>query len=233
MGDNNQNTTAFFRVSDLGKSYESATGVVTALDGVNFELERGASLAICGPSGAGKSTLLNLLGGLDRPTSGGIFYDGREISGLSEDAAATFRRVSLGFVFQFHHLLQDFDVIENVMMPLLLQGKGRAAASEDAASWLARVGLSGKERRRPRELSGGEQQRVAIARALISRPGLVLADEPTGNLDHAAGERVFDLLCTLNRDLNATLIVVTHNDDFARKLKHRLMLTSGRVTSFS
>lgn len=224
---------AFLEVKHLTRLYSAADERVVALDSVSFALERGASLAVCGASGAGKSTLLNLLGGLDRPTSGSVHLDGRDLFALSESEEAGFRQKNLGFIFQFHHLLQDFDVLENVMMPLLIQGEDKRRARSAAVEFLEKVGLGGKERRHSRELSGGEQQRVAIARALVHRPKLVLADEPTGNLDNANGEAVFELLCSLNHDLQATLVVVTHNEILAKKLKHCMHLESGHVLSFA
>lgn len=223
----------FLSVENLTRVYDSGLERVTALDDVSFALERGTSLAVCGASGAGKSTLLNLLGGLDEPTSGKVLLDGRDLCALGEAEEAGFRQKNLGFIFQFHHLLQDFDVLENVMMPLLIQGGDKRRARDEAAGFLRNVGLAGKEKRHPRELSGGEQQRVAIARALVHRPKLVLADEPTGNLDNANGEAVFELLCSLNRDLEATLVVVTHNEILAKKMKHSLHLKSGRVLTFA
>jgi lipoprotein-releasing system ATP-binding protein len=224
---------AFLEVNNLTRAYTAEGERVTALADVAFGLERGASLAVCGPSGAGKSTLLNLLGGLDKPTSGSVLLDGRDLFKLGDAEEAGFRQKNLGFIFQFHHLLQDFDVLENVMMPLLIQGEDKRRARSAAMGFLEKVGLCGKERRHSRELSGGEQQRVAIARALVHGPKLVLADEPTGNLDHANGEAVFELLCGLNHDLQATLVVVTHNEVLAKKLKHYMHLESGRVLSFA
>ena len=219
-------------VKNLSKIYLDEGASVAALDDVSFTLELGESLAVCGASGAGKSTLLNILGGLDRPTGGSIFLNGRDLLALSESDEAGFRQKYLGFVFQFHHLLNDFSILENVMMPLLIQNVTKKRAQVDATDLLNQVGLLAKRNRHPRELSGGEQQRVAIARALVHRPQLVLADEPTGNLDDTNARLVFDLLCQLNHDLHATLVVVTHNELFAKKMKRCLHLISGRVQSW-
>lgn len=223
---------SFLEVQKLGKAYAHEGRWVKALEDVDFVLERGESLAITGPSGAGKSTLLNLLGGLDEPTSGRIVMSGELIQNFSEERQALFRQKTLGFVFQFHHLLEDFTILENVMMPLLIQKQDRGLSRQRAMDMLARVGLSGLESRYPQELSGGEQQRSAIARAVVHSPSLILADEPTGNLDEANSETVFELLCGLNHDLSSTLIVVTHQDHFAKKLKRQLNLEAGRVHSF-
>lgn len=223
----------FLEVKNLTKVYSESNDRISALQGIDFTLERGESLAICGSSGAGKSTLLNILGGLDRPSSGEVFLDGQSLQALSESGEARFRQDELGFIFQFHYLLNDFSILENIMLPLLIQKRDRKAAKHEAEEWLKKVGLAGKENRAPKELSGGEQQRVAIARALVHHPKLVLADEPTGNLDSENGLRVFELLCGLNHDLQATLIVVTHNEVFAKKLKRCLSLKSGQIQSFT
>lgn len=223
---------SFLEIHNLTKSYAHAGILVNALKDVSFTLERGDTLAVLGPSGAGKSTLLTLIGGLDKPTSGKVLVAERDVHGLSDKQEARFRQESLGFVFQFHHLLQDFTVLENVMLPLLIKEWDRQQATDQAEALLERVGLAGFGSRLPPELSGGEQQRVAIARGLVHRPQIVLADEPTGNLDEANGAAVFDLLCTLNRDLKATLVVVTHHREFSKKLKHCLYLNAGHVESF-
>lgn len=223
----------FLTVQNLTKIYDEEGDKIAALQDVSFALEKGESMAIVGSSGAGKSTLLNILGGLDRPSSGAVILDGQDLQRLGSGREAKFRQDHLGFIFQFHYLLNDFNVVENVMLPLKIQGQDKKSACDEANTWLAKVGLADKSKRLPRELSGGEQQRVAIARALIHKPKLVLADEPTGNLDHANGLKVFELLCHLNHDLQATLIVVTHNEEYAKKLKYCLMLNGGRVESFA
>lgn len=221
----------FLEIKNLTKIYHQEEDNVYALHNVNFTLERGESLAIVGRSGAGKSTLLNLIGGLDRPDSGEVFLENQNLYELKEKSEAQFRQKNLGFIFQFHHLLKDFNVLENIMMPLLLQGYDPSKARKRALDFLQRVGLQGKEKRYPQEVSGGEQQRVAIARALIHHPKLVLADEPTGNLDEKNARMVFDLLCELNHDLKATLIIVTHSEEFAKKLKRCLRLEAGQIVS--
>jgi lipoprotein-releasing system ATP-binding protein len=221
----------FLNVENLTKSYGHEPNRVFALRDVSFALTAGKSLAICGGSGAGKSTLLSLIGGLNRPDSGRVLLDGHDLFSLTEKKEALFRRTALGFIFQSHHLLLDFTVIENVMMPLIIAGVKRKLALDEARTLLAKVGLATMTERNPRELSGGEQQRAAMARAIIHKPKLILADEPTGNLDETNASLVFDLLCALNRDLGASLIVVTHNREFAKKLNAILTLHSGSVQS--
>lgn len=220
------------QVQSVSKIYQQESTRVVAIDAVNFELQKGDSLAITGSSGAGKSTLLNILGGLDVPSSGKVLIKGKDMAGLPQSEESAFRSQTLGYVFQFHHLLNDFTLLENIMMPLLIQKISKNEAVERAKRMLKDVDLSGKENRYPLELSGGEQQRGAIARALIHKPELILADEPTGNLDERNGGHVFDLLCHLNHDLGATLIIVTHHLVFARQLKHNMILEQGRVKSF-
>ena len=224
---------SFLAVKGLSKGYVHEGSPVFALKNLSFTLEKGDSLAVCGPSGAGKSTLLNIIGGLDRQSAGEVFLAGRAIHDLSEREQALFRQKELGFIFQFHHLLDDFTVLENVMMPLLIQGTDKKIARDRASSLLEQVGLGDFLQRLPRELSGGEQQRVAIARALVHTPSLVLADEPTGNLDEVSAGKVFELLCTLNHDLSSTLIVVTHQDLLAKKLKHCLKLRAGQMELYT
>jgi lipoprotein-releasing system ATP-binding protein len=218
-------------VQHVTKKYIHDGVTIHALNDISFSLEQGQSLAICGKSGAGKSTLLHILGGLDRPSAGHVMMDGQNLQKISEKALASWRRENLGFVFQFHHLLNDFTIEENVMIPLLIQKKARKEAKEAAGNVLSQVGLKGLEARHPRELSGGEQQRAAIARALVHRPKIILADEPTGNLDGQNARQVFDLLCTLNRDLGATLVMVTHHDEFADILGRVLTLEKGKCMS--
>lgn len=221
------------KVTDLTKRYHHEGIEINALNGVSFHLPKGRTMAICGSSGAGKSTLLSLLGGLDRPTSGTVEIDSQNMSKLSEKKEAIFRNSHLGFIFQFHHLLNDFTICENVMMPLLIQGVRRGQAQKSALQILDRVGIADKINRYPKELSGGEQQRAAIARAVIHKPKLILADEPTGNLDDTNAQIVFDLLCTLNHDLEATLVVVTHHVEFAKRMNKNLVLANGMVVKKS
>lgn len=219
------------QVKNLTKYYNEEGTRVYALKDLTFDVRRGDSLAICGSSGAGKTTLLSLLGGLDKPSSGQVFVYGRELNSLDDKEEAYFRNAHLGFVFQFHHLLDDFTILENVMMPLLIQKISFGEACERGRDMLAKVGILELSGRHPREISGGEQQRAAIARAIITCPKLILADEPTGNLDENNGQTVFELLCRLNRDLNSTLIVVTHHRQFAKKLNNIMVLENGMIES--
>ncbi|MBT4520621.1 MAG: ATP-binding cassette domain-containing protein, partial [Halieaceae bacterium] len=185
----------------LGKVYQDGDSRVTVLDKVDFSLSRGEKVAIVGSSGSGKSTLLNLLGGLDNPSSGQVFMSGQDLASLGERSLCRLRNSQLGFVYQFHHLLPEFDAQENVAMPLLIQGAGRANAAREAAQILSRVGLAHRLQHRPGQLSGGERQRVAIARALVTSPAVVLMDEPTGNLDPLAAEQVLALIDELREEL--------------------------------
>ena len=211
----------------LTKIVKSGDAPLTILDGVTFAVERGASLAIVGASGSGKTTLLGLLAGLDRPTSGEVHIDGSALSALDEDALAAMRQRLLGFVFQSFQLLPALTALENVMLPLELAGA--ADAEERARTWLDRVGLGRRMTHYPRQLSGGEQQRVAIARAFAGEPKLLMADEPTGNLDGATGVEVADLMFRLNREHGTTLVLVTHDADLAARCRRRLSLAVGRV----
>jgi lipoprotein-releasing system ATP-binding protein len=200
------------------------------LGGIDLEIKRGEMLAIVGASGVGKSTFLHLLGGLDRPTSGRVFYDDVDVFRLDNDRIARFRNEHVGFVFQFHHLLPEFSAIENVMMPALIRGDEQAAAAETASKVLGDVGLAGRIHHRPGELSGGEQQRVAVARALMLNPDVVLADEPTGNLDTHTGEAVHELLQKINRERAVTFVIVTHNDKLAIRADRVLKMADGKLT---
>jgi lipoprotein-releasing system ATP-binding protein len=199
------------------------------LKGVNLTVRRGEFLSIAGPSGVGKSTLLHILGGLDRPTAGEVYYEGVEISRLPEGELAAFRNQTVGFVFQFHHLLPEFTALENTMMPALIGRQPLARAQEAAKGILQRVGLAERLTHRPGELSGGEQQRVAIARALALSPDVLLADEPTGNLDSKTGEAIFDLLRELNQEQGLTVVLVTHNEWFARRTDRLLRMADGQL----
>ena len=203
------------RTSDLRKVFRSGQAELTVLAGVNLAVAPGEMVAVIGPSGAGKSTLLHLLGALDSPTSGTIYFNGRELGALSEAERARYRNGSVGFVWQRHHLLPDFTATENVAMPLLLQGIPHDEALAGAATWLGQVGLAERAQHRAGELSGGEQQRAALARALVGKPSLLLADEPTGNLDFRTGEMVFRMIEQLHRAYHLTSIIVTHNLAFA------------------
>jgi len=202
---------------------------VEALHGVDFGVERGESVAVMGPSGAGKSTLLQIVGTLDRPTEGSVFYNDLDTRSLSPSALSAFRNKKIGFVFQFHHLLPEFSAHENVMMPALIAGKPFTEAKRIATEMLERVGLVSRLDHRPGELSGGEQQRVAVARAAALQPEIILADEPTGNLDMATGDKVFKLLTDLNREKNITLMVVTHSEALAARMGRVIRMADGKL----
>jgi putative ABC transport system ATP-binding protein len=202
---------------------------VRALDGVDLVVERGDSVAIMGPSGSGKSTLLGLLGGLDRPTSGTMRFDGRDVTGLSEDELASVRNQVVGFVFQNFQLLARTPAVANVGLPLVYRGLGRGERRRLATEALQSVGLGHRLQHRPSQLSGGEQQRVAIARALVTEPAMLLADEPTGNLDSRSGEEVLDLLGRLHAERGLAVVVVTHDREVAARFRRRVTLRDGRL----
>lgn len=206
------------RIQNLSKSYQDADRRLTVIQNLSFDFPERGSVAIIGRSGIGKSTLLHLLGALDTPSTGDIFYDEKRINAMASDERAAFRARHVGFIFQFHHLLPEFSALENVAMPLTITGVSDEEAYGVAASMLERMGLSNRERHLPSQLSGGEQQRVAIARALIAKPRVVLADEPTGNLDVETAMRVQELMLEMNRELQNTFIVVTHNQELARSM---------------
>jgi len=214
-------------VRGLRKLYRSGAAEVTVLAGVDLLVARGEMVAVVGPSGAGKSTLLHLLAALDTPTSGTVYFGAQALESLPDTALAEFRNRSIGFVWQRHHLLPDFSARENVAMPLLMRGAGRGEALHAAERWLGEVGLAPRARQRAGELSGGEQQRVAIARALVSGPAVLLADEPTGDLDEQNAEAVFDLLQRLHRTHGLTSILATHNATLAWRCSRVLGLEHG------
>ncbi len=216
-------------IRDLGKTYMMEGTRIDALRGVNLDIRRGESLAILGASGAGKSTLLHILGTLDHPTEGSFLYDGVSIFDWDERKLAEFRNRKVGFVFQFHHLLPEFTSLENVMMPALIAGMPRGEARRKAEGILAEVGLTERIVHKPGELSGGEQQRVAVARALVMEPEMLLADEPTGNLDTETGTRIHEMLVQLNRTRGITLIVVTHNQSLADLMSRCIGLRDGKI----
>ena len=217
--------------SDVAKSYRGGDGgIIHVLDGVYLTVGRGEMVAIVGASGAGKSTLLHLLGALDAPSRGSITIDSQAIAGLDDDALADLRNRKVGFVFQFHHLLREFSALENVMMPLRIAGVDESEARRRASEHLERVGLAGRVHHRPSELSGGEQQRTAVARALVIEPAVLLADEPSGNLDHTNSERLHDLFAQLARDLELGMVVVTHNRSLAGRADRTLVLEDGKLT---
>jgi putative ABC transport system ATP-binding protein len=218
---------SLLRADALTKIVTSGDEPLTILDGVSFDVEPGATVAIVGASGSGKTTLLGLLAGLDRPTGGDVFVDGISLLGLDEDARAAMRQKLLGFVFQSFQLLPALTALENVMLPLELAGAPDAAAV--AREWLGKVGLGRRTTHYPKQLSGGEQQRVAIARAFAGEPKLLMADEPTGNLDAATGIEVADLMFRLTRERGTTLVLVTHDTTLATRCGRRLSLASGRL----
>lgn len=218
------------RVRGIKKSYATNGVRIDVLKGIDFDLQAGESVAIVGASGIGKSTLLHILGGLDRPDRGKLLYRGRDILGLDAARLAAYRNVTIGFVFQFHHLLPEFNALENTMMPALIRGDSRQVAREAAKKVLIRVGLAERLRHPVNKLSGGEQQRVALARALLLRPPLLLADEPTGNLDKKNSDQIHALLMELNREFSMTLVVVTHNMELADCMSREFSITDGKLT---
>jgi lipoprotein-releasing system ATP-binding protein len=211
----------------LEKEFAEGPAVVRVLRGVDLTVVRGERIAIVGASGAGKTTLLQLLGGLDTPTRGSVSVMGRDLATLSQAERGRVRNEWIGFVYQFHHLLPEFTAVENVAMPLLLRRMSLAGVEERARLLLERVGLAGRLHHKPGELSGGERQRVAVARALVTGPAVLLADEPTGNLDHGTGDRVFDLMLDLNAETRTSLVVVTHDTARARRMDRVLHIEDG------
>jgi lipoprotein-releasing system ATP-binding protein len=223
----------FLRLENLRKTFRSGSAELTVLAGVNLHVRAGEIVAIVGPSGAGKSTLLHLVAALDTPTSGTVYFDGQPLESLADAELAAFRNRRVAFVWQRHHLLPDFTAAENVAMPLLLRGVPLGEATRSALSWLREVGLEARAHHHAGELSGGEQQRVAIARALVAQPALLLADEPTGDLDEQNTEAVFDLMQRLHRSLRLTSILATHNLALARRCDRVLRLEHGILQPWS
>jgi lipoprotein-releasing system ATP-binding protein len=229
MSDTN-NTTPIIQLSDVRKQYGNDGITTEVLHGIDLTLQPGEFTALIGPSGSGKSTLLNIIGLLEQPTSGSIQVQGRETATLSDDQLTQLRGKKIGFVFQFHHLIPAFSALENVMMPLMLEeGRPTRAQRRTAAELLTRVGLADRLDFKPGKLSGGQQQRVAIARALAIKPPLILADEPTGNLDTAAADEIFKLLNEVNQDMGTTFLVVTHDPRLAKRCKRIVELVDGRI----
>ena len=220
------------KAQGLGKTYNNGTTSLEVLRDITLEIKEREFLSVQGPSGAGKSTLLHILGGLDSPTKGRVCFGRKDIYSLKENERAEFRNASVGFVFQFYHLLPEFSALENVLMPALLKSWGRKReASIYAGSLLERLGLSGRSSHRPNQLSGGEQQRVAIARSPINKPQLLLCDEPTGNLDSRSGENILQLLKQLNKEQETTVVLVTHNQEIAKAADRMIYLKDGMLVN--
>ncbi|MCO6506157.1 MAG: lipoprotein-releasing ABC transporter ATP-binding protein LolD [Snodgrassella sp.] len=217
----------------VSKTYDDGHLQVSVLEDLHFNVRRGQSISIVGASGSGKSTLLHLLGGLDTPSGGTIRLMGQDITQLSQKAVGQLRNQYLGFVYQFHHLLPEFSALENVMMPLLIGRMSKAQAEEQAKAMLDKVGLNQRMAHRPSELSGGERQRAAIARAMVTHPACILADEPTGNLDRKNAGNVLDIMLDLQRELDTSLVVVTHDEELASRFDDVLTVKDGRLLSFS
>src|SRR3989440_8899782 len=220
----------YIRAAGLSKVYKSGTADLVVFSNLNLDGQRGEMLALTGESGAGKSTLLHLLGGLDRPSSGTIYYGSREVSGLADSEQSDFRNREIGFVWQIHYLLPEFTAQENVMLPLLIRGTSADRAAAESVARLDEVGLQARASHRAGELSGGEQQRVVLARALVGKPSVLLADEPTGNLDFRTGEMIFQLLERLHQSHQLTSVFVTHNLSFAKRCDRVLKLEGGILT---
>ena len=220
---------ALYKFSNVSKNFSAPGENLEILKNINLVVEEGEALAIVGTSGSGKSTLLHLMGALDTPSTGAVFFDGQDMARMTPDQKAAFRNRTLGFVFQFHHLLPEFSAVENVAMPAIIGGERQTAIMPKAREMLERVGLSARMESKISTLSGGERQRVAIARAVLMRPRVLLADEPTGNLDEGTGAQVGTLMNELNRELGMTLVVVTHNRELAAGMGRTLELKAGTL----
>lgn len=226
--DTNSNSTAL-AVKNLSKIYDSVSGKVVALDNINFTVKKGEFVSIVGPSGSGKSTLLNMIGALDRPTSGQVYINGIDIFALSDSKIATMRNGLIGFIFQSFNLINRTTVLKNVKLPGMISGMPVSEANDRAMKILEALGIADKATQKPVNLSGGQQQRVAIARSLVNNPAIVLADEPTGNLDSKTGDDVFDMLKTLSRKFKRTIIMVTHNPELAESTDRSILIKDGKV----
>ena len=220
---------SLYRIRGLRKVFDKVGSSVCALGGVNMDISSGETLGVVGVSGSGKSTLLHILGALESPTGGSVLYRGEDLFRQDEKELSIFRNSEIGFIFQFHYLLMEFTALENVMMPCLIDRQSFAAARQKACEVLEKVGLSERLSHLPGELSGGEQQRVAIARSMVREPKVILADEPTGNLDKKTGFSVLDLFCRLNEDYGVTVVMVTHNSEFAKRMKKTVRISDGMV----
>ena len=218
-----------YRIRDLMKVFHTAGARVSALGGVDMDVSAGETVGVVGVSGSGKSTLLHILGALEPPTEGSVFYRGKDLFERDEAGLSDFRNSEIGFVFQFHYLLAEFTALENVMMPCLVARRDPSDARERAGEMLGRVGLAERLHHLPGELSGGEQQRAAIARSMVMEPSVILADEPTGNLDKRTGSSVLDLFCGLNDNYGTTLVMVTHNGEFAGRMRRTVTISDGMV----
>lgn len=227
MNNRGGETAAALRLSGVVREFRQGGGVLQVLKGVDLTVARGEIVALVGPSGAGKSTLLHIAGLLEKPDRGGVFVDGRDAAAMDDEKRTALRRSRIGFVYQFHHLLPEFSALENIMLPQLTAGVAPKAAQSRAAELLERVGLAARADHRPGRLSGGEQQRVAIARALANRPGVLIADEPTGNLDPATAEGAFAMLAELAKREGVAALIATHNMDLAARMDRKLELRGG------
>ena len=218
---------------NLKKSYRVDSQTLEVVKGVDLSITAGEMTAIVGPSGAGKSTLLHLLGGLDKPSAGQVMLDGEDLQGMSDEQRARLRNTKVGFVFQFYHLISEMNCLENVMLPAMIggggQAKGRATEREEALGLLKELGLGDRWKHRPNQLSGGEQQRCAIARALVNRPKLLLADEPTGNLDRQTSKTIFEMLLAVNKARHVTMVMVTHDEELAALCPRRINMVDGKL----
>jgi lipoprotein-releasing system ATP-binding protein len=220
---------AILEVEGLSKTFRSGAGEITLFDNLSFRVQPGEMLALVGASGAGKSTLLHILGALERPNRGTVRFSGRNVASLTDEAAAEFRNREIGYAWQFHYLLPEFTALENAAMPLLVRGMRRIQAEEQALQWLREVALEARAHHRAGKLSGGEQQRVALARALITKPKILLADEPTGDLDNRTADAVFELIAQLHGEHMLTSLIATHNLEFARRCHRVLRLHQGQI----